>query len=47
MTTLYTFTDGQIPSGNLVAGPHGAIYGATAAAPGQPSGGTVFAITME
>jgi hypothetical protein len=47
MTTLYTFTDGQTPSGNLVAGPHGAIYGTSAAAPGQPAGGTVFAITME
>ena len=47
MTTLYTFTDGQVPSGNLVAGPHGAIYGTSAAAPGQPAGGTVFAITME
>ncbi len=47
MTTLYTFTTGQVPSGNLVAGPNGAIYGTTAAAPGQPAGGTVFAITME
>jgi len=45
LTTLYTFTNGQIPSGNLVAGEDGTIYGTTAAAPGQPSGGTVFAIT--
>lgn len=44
MTTLYTFTDGQVPGGNLVAGPDGLIFGTTAAAPGQPSGGTVFAI---
>jgi hypothetical protein len=47
LTTLYTFTDGQIPSGNLVAGPSGAIYGTTAATPGQPSSGTVFAITVK
>ena len=45
MTTLYTFTNGQVPSGNLVVGPHGTLYGTTAAAPGQPSGGTVFALT--
>jgi hypothetical protein len=43
MTTLYTLPDGQIPSGNLIAG-GGAVFGATAAAPGQPSGGTVYAI---
>jgi hypothetical protein len=47
MTTLHTFTDGQVPSGNLVAGPNGAIYGTTAAAFDQPSGGTVFAITTK
>jgi hypothetical protein len=45
MTTLHTFTDGQIPSGNLVDGGDGTIYGTAAAAPGQPSGGTVYAIT--
>jgi hypothetical protein len=43
MTTLHTFTN-EIPSGNLVAGGNGTIYGTTAAAPGLPSGGTVFAI---
>jgi hypothetical protein len=44
MTTLHVFTDGQVPTGNLVVEPNGAVYGTTAAAPGQPSGGTVFAI---
>jgi hypothetical protein len=47
MTTLHTFTNGQIPSGNLVDGGNGTIYGTTAAAPGQPSGGTVYAITTK
>jgi hypothetical protein len=47
MTTLHTFTDGQIPSGNLVDGGDGTIYGTAAAAPGQPSGGTVYAITTK
>jgi len=46
MTTLHTF-DGQVPSGNLVAGANGTVYGTTAAAPGQPSSGTVFAITTK
>jgi len=47
MTTLYTFTNGQVPIGNLVAGAGGVIYGTTAAAPGQPVGGTVYAITTK
>ncbi len=46
MTTLYTFTNGQVPTGNLIAEPNGDVYGLTAAAPGQPSSGTVFVITM-
>ena len=45
MTSLHTFTNGQVPSGNLVVSPNGTILGTTVAAPGQPSGGTVFAIT--
>jgi len=47
MTTLHVFKNGQVPTGNLVVQPNGAVYGTTAAAPGQPSGGTVFTITME
>jgi hypothetical protein len=47
MTTLHVFTNGQVPTGDLVVKPDGAVYGTTAAAPGQPAGGTVFAITME
>lgn len=43
MTTVHTFTN-EVPIGNLVVGPNGTIYGTTAAAPGQPSGGTVYAI---
>ena len=45
LTTLHTFTDGQLPTGNLVVEPNGDVYGITAAVPGQPSGGTVFAVT--
>ncbi len=44
MTTLHVFTNGQVPTGNLVVQPNGAVYGTTIAAPGQPSGGTVFTI---
>jgi hypothetical protein len=47
MTTLHVFTNGQVPTGNLAVEPDGAVYGTTAAAPGQPSGGTVFAILTE
>jgi hypothetical protein len=47
MTTLHVFTNGQVPTGNLVVEPDGVVYGTTAAAPGQPSGGTVFAILTE
>ena len=47
MTTLHVFTNGQVPTGNLVVEPDGVVYGTTAAAPGQPAGGTVFAILME
>jgi hypothetical protein len=46
MIILHTFTN-EVPSGNLVVGANGTVYGTTAAAPGQPSGGTVFAITTE
>ena len=45
MTNLHTFTNGQMPSGNLIAAGNGVIFGTTQAAPGQPSGGTVYAIT--
>jgi len=47
MTTLHTFTNGQVPIGNLVADAKGTIFGTTAAAPGQPLGGTVYAITTK
>ncbi len=44
MTTLHVFTNGQVPTGNLVVEPDGTVYGTTAAAPGQPAGGSVFTI---
>jgi hypothetical protein len=47
MTTLHVFKNGQVPTGNLVVEPNGAVYGTTAAAPGQPSGGTVFTIAAK
>jgi len=46
MTTLHTFTN-EVPTGNLVAGPDGIIYGSTANVSPMPAGGTVFAITTK
>jgi hypothetical protein len=44
MTTLYTFTNGQVPIGNLIAA-KGAVFGTAAAYPaGEPAVGTVYAI---
>jgi hypothetical protein len=49
MTTLHTFTDGQLPIANLLVGSHGTVYGGAGAypAPPQPAIGTVYAITPQ
>jgi hypothetical protein len=46
-TYLHEFTNYQQPVGNLVMDEAGTIFGVTAAAPGQPPSGTVYAITTE